>query len=472
MIPDDHPARAIWEFTGTLDLSSYLKKIKSVEGFPGRPAYEPRLLFSVWIYAISKGEGSAHEIERLCGFDPAYQWLTGMEVINHHTLSDFRVAHGEALDELFSQVLGILTKEELVTLDRVTVDGTKVKAAASASSFHHEKTLEAHLAEARQQVAAVGDPRQNPDNKRRQKARQRAAQDRQDRMEKAKSELQAILSTKKSEDDRRKARVSETDPECRFMKEGNGGYAPCYNVQLTVDSANDIIIDAEVSQAVTDNGELTGAMKRAEKRTGSKPDQVVVDGGYTNHANIMSMSTEEIDLIGSFRDNSAMLDAQYERRGIAAEYRNDAFRYDEVADKFVCPAGQDLLYISTDTRRPGTIQYMYRAPAKVCAACEHQMKCFPGMKLQGRQVMRTVELSPITAFREKMETDEAKAIYSTRAKTAEFPNAWIKTKLGLRQFHVRGREKTKQEALWVTITYNIQQWIRLKWRPRWELRPE
>ena len=65
-----------------------------------------------------------------------------------------------------------------------------------------------------------------------------------------------------------------------------------------------------------------------------------------------------------------------------------------------------------------------------------------------------------------METAEAKEIYRTRSKTAEFPNAWIKEKFGLRQFRTRGKAKTNQEALWACITYNIQQWIRLIWRPQ------
>ena len=88
------------------------------------------------------------------------------------------------------------------------------------------------------------------------------------------------------------------------------------------------------------------------------------------------------------------------------------------------------------------------------------------MKKKGRQVLRIVTLPQVIAFHEKMETPEAKEIYRTRSKTAEFPNAWIKEKFGLRQFRTRGKAKTTQEALWASITYNIQQWIRLIWRPQ------
>jgi hypothetical protein len=47
---------------------------------------------------------------------------------------------------------------------------------------------------------------------------------------------------------------------------------------------------------------------------------------------------------------------------------------------------------------------------------------------------------------------------------AEFPNAWIKDKIRLRQFRLRGLIKASMEALWACLTYNIQQWIRLRGR--------
>src|SRR6266850_6320812 len=108
LIAEDHPARAIWEFVGRLDLTRYVEQVRSVEGAAGRPALDPQLLISIWIYSYSRGVGSARAIERLCEYDPAYQWLTRMEGISAHTLSDFRVDHADALHELFVQVLGLL----------------------------------------------------------------------------------------------------------------------------------------------------------------------------------------------------------------------------------------------------------------------------------------------------------------------------------------------------------------------------
>jgi transposase len=144
LVAEDHEVRAVWEFVGRMDLSGYDEEMDAVEGEAGRCALDPRLMISLWIYAYSKGVSSAREISRLCESDSAYQWLTGIEPINYHTLSDFRVDHKEALDELFTEILGLLSAEGLISLERVMHDGTKVKACASADTFRREERVRAH----------------------------------------------------------------------------------------------------------------------------------------------------------------------------------------------------------------------------------------------------------------------------------------------------------------------------------------
>ncbi len=192
LLEPDHLARAIWEMTGRLDLASYTVEVRAVEGAAGRSPKDPRLLIALWIYAYSERVSSAREVERRCGYHPAYQWLTGCEVVNHHTLSDFRVDHQEALDGLFAQLLAILSSEGLITLEQVVHDGTKVKAAASGQSMHREPTLRAHLQAAQQRVQAMGDPREEAGDQRRRKARERAAREKVERLEQALEELQKV----------------------------------------------------------------------------------------------------------------------------------------------------------------------------------------------------------------------------------------------------------------------------------------
>lgn len=131
-------------------------------------------------------------MERRCAYHPAYQWLTGYEAINHHTLSDFRIRYQEALDALFVQLLGVLSSEGLITLARVMHDGTKVKASASAKLFRREKTLRTHLAAAQDRVRAMGDPRQEESNLRVVRARERAAREKVERLGQALREMEKV----------------------------------------------------------------------------------------------------------------------------------------------------------------------------------------------------------------------------------------------------------------------------------------
>ena len=183
LIEESHPARAIWEFVGRLDLSGYTEQVRSVAGSAGRPAYDPHLLVSLWVYSYSQGVSSARAIERLCEHEPGYQWLTGLEVISAHTLSDFRVAHAQRLRELFVQTLGLLSAEGLVSLERVTQDGTKVRANTSSKRFRSQGRVEAYLKQAREAVEALEAEPEEETSGRKKAAQRRARRERQERLE-------------------------------------------------------------------------------------------------------------------------------------------------------------------------------------------------------------------------------------------------------------------------------------------------
>ena len=467
LVPEDHEVRAIWEFVGQLDLSRYYEEVEAVEGEAGRAAWDPRLKISLWIYAYSKGVSSGREISRLCESDSAYQWLTGMEAVNYHTLCDFRVRHKEGLDELFINVLGLLSAEGLITLERVMHDGTKVKACASADTFRREERIRAHLEGAREQVKQMGDPGVSEEvGPRVAKARQRAAREKQERLEKALEELEKVRALKSSQEEKKEARVSMSDPEARVMKQSDGGFAPSYNVQITTDAKEKVIAGVGVSQCGSDYGELVGAEERVEETMGCAPGQMVVDGGFVSRENILAMDEKGIDLIGSMGGGVAQSAGQMKRRGVDPSFYPEAFHYDALSDTYRCPAGK-ILRPDGQEKRPGRTNYRYRGLAVDCQRCSFKKKCCPQNKAMGRTIVRGVDDPVVVAHIKKMEGEEAKGIYRQRGAVAEFPNAWIKDKIGLRQFRLRGLIKVSMEVLWACLTYNIKQWIRLCWRPQW-----
>src|SRR5205814_6709490 len=155
LIGEEHPARAIWELVGKLDLDRFYERIESNAEEGGRPANDPRLLISLWVYAYSQGIGSAREVGRRCEWEPAFQWLTGCEEVNYHTLADFRVEQREELDELFTQVLGLLSAEGWIKLEQVMQDGTKIKAKGSGTRMGAGVRDRGPRARAEESVAAV-----------------------------------------------------------------------------------------------------------------------------------------------------------------------------------------------------------------------------------------------------------------------------------------------------------------------------
>jgi transposase len=93
-LPPGHPARVLWELCGTLDLGGFTEEAKAVQARAGRPIYSPRMLLSLWLYAISQGVGSAREIARCLETDAAYRWIAGERSISHQRLSRFRSVMG------------------------------------------------------------------------------------------------------------------------------------------------------------------------------------------------------------------------------------------------------------------------------------------------------------------------------------------------------------------------------------------
>jgi len=286
MLPEDHPARAIWAVVERLELSALYAQIEARDEIAGAPAIDPKILLALWIYATSEGEASARDIWRLTGLHAAYRWICGGVEVGYHTLSDFRSLQGDVVDGLITQVLALLMKQELVDLSRVAQDGTRLRASAGAGSFRKEQSLQTLMREARTHLDTVTKEAADPAvGARRAAARKRGAQERLARLEEALKQVPEVTETKRRSGAKdATVRVSTTDPEARVMKMGDGGFRPAFNVQLatTTDPAR-VIVGVEVSNRGSDMGQTTPMLDQIEKRTGQRPAELLADGGYVGH---------------------------------------------------------------------------------------------------------------------------------------------------------------------------------------------
>jgi transposase len=465
LVGPEHKVRAIWDLTGKMDLSRFEEQIVSEAGKAGRPSWDPRLLVSVWVYGYSEGISAAREIERLMNWEPGLMWLAGLGVVNHTTLSDFRVRQQQALEGVFAQLLALLEEGGFVDLKTVMHDGTKIRAQAGADTFRREETLRGRLERARQAVQQMGDPQDEEGSRRRQAARQRAAREKLARLEEAAQELAAIQQQQKEEEQKQQARVSLSEPEARVMKHGDNAIAPSYNMQISTDAKAGLIVGLHLTQNSSDSGALQEALAVMEQTMQRAPQRLVVDGGYTTAANIEMMEQKQIELIGSLGDETKRRAGALKACGIDAAFGIEAFHYQPESRTLQCAAGKTLQYKRKSKKRQRVYE-QYQAAGSDCVGCPLQTRCCPKRPERGRVVSRLLsEAAAVAAFRERMQQPEAQQYYKRRGAVAEFPNAWIKDKLGLRKFRLRGLSKASTEALWAGLTYNVMQWMRLAWRP-------
>jgi transposase len=383
-IPPEHHVRVLWDLVERLDVSEFATGLKVCTGAAGRSATDVRLLVALWLYAATQGVGSARELERLCQHHAAYRWLCGGVSVNDHTLSDFRVEQEKALDGLMTEVLALLMERKLVSVQRISQDGLRVRASAGKSSFRREERLQSLLEKAQAQVAALKAQREAPVASER-TARQAAARERQERVQKALEVLEQVKKVKararnNDRDKPRAPRASTTDREARVMKMPDGGFRPAYNVQGATDTASRAIVEVHVTNEGTDRAQSEPLRQRVEERTGGHVQEHLMDGGFVN--------LEQIQ--------------RAEGAGVT-------------------------VYAPPQPSRPALDPYR----------------------------VRETDSPEVAAWRTRMGTEAAQAVYKERASTSETVNADLRTYRGLGPFLVRGLPKVRCVVLWSALAYNL-----------------
>jgi transposase len=315
LIAPDHDVRTLWAVVQKLDLGAFYLPLKARGERPGRAATDPQLLVALWLWAATQGEGSARRIAVLCDRDDSYKWLCGGVSLNHHTLSDFRVGHGPALDELFTLVLAMMTERGLVSVTRITQDGMRVRAAAGRSSFKRRETLDKHLAAAREQVRRLKLMAEEPDNDdrdaRERRAQERAAREREQRVSEALArlpELEAVKAKRSGKKSTQPPRASMTDAQAKIMKMADGGFCPAYNVQLAQDPQGRGIVGVEVCDQGTDYDQSEPMRRQVERRSGQKVEEHLMDGGFVKLEVIERAEREGVKIYAPPKETQARPD--------------------------------------------------------------------------------------------------------------------------------------------------------------------
>ena len=325
-LSEDHLAHHVTDLVDRLDLTAFYAPYEG-DGRRNTP-YEPRMMVKILIYGYATGGVSSRGMAKKLEEDLAYRMLAAGNFPKHRTICEFRRRHLEDFRKLFVEVIGLARELGLVSFGKLSIDGTKVRANASkrkAMSYERmpeaKRRLEEEIREllrragetdaeedARYGEANRGD--EVPKDLRRRKTRLAAIQAAQERLE-AKPRAADDARGRKPGQDRNpkggppykraygepdpKAQSNFTDPESGIMKTSTEGFQQCYNAQVTVEGANQLIVATEVTDNASDQGQMIAQLDAVKETYERQPETILADSNYANERDLAELETQGID---------------------------------------------------------------------------------------------------------------------------------------------------------------------------------
>jgi transposase len=401
-LPPEHSVRLLDEILAQMDWSTWEAKYHL---HLGQPAIHPRVLASVLLYGLLTRIRASRGLEDALQVRMDFRWLAEGRCIDHTTLSEFRRKHADELKELFVQVVQLARRLELVSLERLGFDATRVRANNRRTGTRTPEELRKE----RDELAAKFDEH----------AKQAAAEDVRD------EELFDSGSTHQvpAVEEVQRQFGLESPPE--VLTDGLN----CTGANLTACAERGISI---VSPCDVPDPASNPALR-------ADPTQPVPEADWDR------LPVHPI-------------------KGRQPQIDKSAFVYDEERDCYWCPMGQPLTYRTTCSEAGGSgrrLRSRYQAEQSGCAACPLRTRCVQNTK------PRTINREQHEAHRErharKMATPEAQATYALRRHPGERPFAVIKHQFGLRRFLLRGLAQVRTEWRWAATAFNLQRLMSLIW---------
>jgi len=325
-LPEDHLAHFVSDAVDAMDLQDFHARYEG-DGRRRQP-FDPRMMVKVLIYGYASGVFSSRKMARKLHEDVAFRMLCANNYPAHRTIREFRQLHLKEFSALFVQVVKLARETGLVSLGRVGVDGTKIKANASkhkAMSYARMQDEEARLKreiagllkQAEAQDAAEEDRYGSDD---RNGGLPQELQRREDRLkviEQAKARLEERARQSDKADGRYvdedgvtramcarrvkraygqpepDAQDNFTDPESRIMPISGGGFEQCYNAQAAVDEASQLIVAADLTNSSNDQPSLVPIIDQIERNAGASPQLVLADTGYASEEAFMNLEERQ-----------------------------------------------------------------------------------------------------------------------------------------------------------------------------------
>jgi transposase len=459
LLPDDHDCHLYSDLLDQLDTS----EIEEQYSHLGQRGFHPRHITSILIYAYSHGVFSSREIEKKCSQDLAFMFIAKMHCPNFRVLSDFRKDHGDFFRSCFKQTVQLAVDLKLASFGHISLDGSKFKAKTSKHKAMSYKRMKEQEAKLTKEISALIKKATTCDAEEDEAYKEETGYSipedlahKEKRLEKIQEAKQALEEREKAANPEKpiddKAQISFADHDAAIMGSKQKGFGYGYNPQVSVDMDNQIIVGQHVSQAANDIHEVEAAIEQLEGVVDiNEIDVMTLDNGYCSGSNLAALEDAGVDAYVSVGKERKQKEENPDPEG---KFVKADFRYDAEADCFVCPAGEILardLQSKAKTNR-------YKIDREKCAGCVYKERCHNDKKRNFREIQTDNFEKHRQAMQAKMQTREAKEIYSKRKAIVEPVFGQIKNS-GFKGFSVRSKKKVEGEFSLVCAAHNVKKMI-------------
>jgi len=473
MVPADAYVRVVAWLVGQLDLAW----LEGLYPGGGRPAYDPRLLVALLVYANTIGVRSARELSRRLEYDLNFMWLASETRIDHRTVCRFRRKLGDGFKQILRQVVKLAIDYRLPKLGSIAIDGTKIAASAKRRALRADefdqafRRIDEQLANILEEAEACDAAEDAAHGESRGDAVEPDALDlaalearREKLLEKARRlehRRERHLQAQEIQRQSGQERVSVTDPEALVQKTQDGT-RPGYNGQIAVDTDSGLIMAAELVSDQNDTAQLIPMAEQVKEAIGEVPPVVVADAGYQSPEALEAAQT----LRAGDETSSPPVTVYIAQRPARADglWGHERFSYDAERDLWVCPEGHELPFKTIKSLRNG--QYRsYRASARCCRDCPRRAECISA-KARYRLLAISAQEPQLARMRQAVASEAGKAALQRRCETVEPAFGVMKAVQGLRQHLLRGLEGARIEFLLAAIGFNIRKLARAAYDAR------
>ena len=436
-VPKSCDVRAYRDLTECLDYACL--EAKCFER--GCPPYPPEVMVRVLGYAYSKAIRSSRKIEQHLNYDVRFIWLAGGLKPDHNTIARFRKDNWQEFKDLFGQSVRVCCEAGLVSLNVVSTDGTKIRAAASKKQMYNEDRLEREMAAVEKILLDAEETDRLEDERDGGSPDDRLPEHLQDSKER-KARLEQIAKQLAASESKC---VIASEPESRAM-ETSGGVRPAYNLQACVDADSQVIVAMDLTQAVNDYGQLPSMSGEVERVTGMSAATMLADGGYVDE--------ETLRWTDQCSSNVLMPVSRHwreSRRDANDLFANRCFIPDDERDVLVCPVGRELTFRGQYRTKAGGYR---RYQARDCRSCSFYDQCV-SKSLDGRRISVSVVEPQRAKIRQKLLSKEHRELYALRKQTVEPVFGQIKSNLQMSRFLLYGIKGAAAEASLMCMVHNV-----------------